>query len=131
MGAAMVDNRWIGKARALERMRQIPVDVRIAVRLQIHVQAAFLTEQIRSAAPVVTGDLKDSVEWHPNPRKDKISAVVTAGRGLEAGYGRRVEFGTPGQQASPFFYPTYRAFRRKIRAAISKAGRTAINLWGS
>lgn len=36
-------------------------------------------------------------------------------------YGRFVEFGTEHSAAQPFFFPTFRANRRRIRAAVSRA----------
>lgn len=50
---------------------------------------------------------------------------VTAGDD-DAFYARMVEFGTPRNTASPFFYPAYRALRRGLKARTSRATRKAI-----
>ncbi len=118
------DNKFANKSRVLERMRKIPVAARIEAREELRKQAAFLSEQIRSAAPVDEGQLRDSVEWHDSPRNDRLSVVVTAGVTTDPDLVRKaraVEFGRPDMEAQPFFFPTYRAYRRRIRAAIGRA----------
>lgn len=130
----MASNRFAGKERALNRMRQIPVAVRSVAREAVDEQAAFLVEQIRPNVPRDEGDLADSLEWRRNPRGDKISVVVTEGakddtQGRKA---RAVEFGRPDMEAQPHFFPTYRANKRKMQNAIQKRVRAAIRrIWGS
>lgn len=117
-------------------MRLIPPAVRAAARNGLDSEAAFLVEQIRPNVPKDEGELADSLEWHRNPRGDKISVVVTEGRNQEgdpAGRkARAVEFGRPDMEAQPHFFPTYRAHKRKMQNRIQKAVRTAIRrIWGT
>lgn len=131
----MADNRFANKQRALDRMKRIPVQVRIDVRGAVDSQGAYLVEQIRPHVPREHGDLAASLEWHRSPRQDKISVLVTEGvtndphlrrkaRGVEFGHiDARSGVEVPAQ---PHFFPTYRAIKRGIRRAISKAAKAAI-----
>lgn len=115
-------------------MRQIPEAVRAVAREALDEQAAYLVEQIRPNVPRDQGDLADSLEWHRNPRLDRIGVVVTEGaddetRGRKA---RAVEFGRPDMEAQPHFFPTYRALKRRMQNAIQKRVRATIRrIWGS
>lgn len=130
----MANNRFAGRERALNRMRQIPVAVRSVAREAVDEQAAILVEQIRPNVPRDEGDLADSLEWHRVARGDKISVAVTEGaddetRGRKA---RAVEFGRPDMDAQPHFFPTYRANKRKMQNGIQKRVRATIRrIWGS
>ena len=53
-----------------------------------------------------------------------LTAIVTAGD-EKAYYSRFAEFGTVKTQAQPFFYPAWRASRKKIRSNISRASNSA------
>lgn len=129
----MADNKFDRKAAVLARMRQIPVRMRVAAREQLDAQAAFLVEQIRPNVPRDHGDLAESLNWKRNPRGDKIGVIVTEGaddetRGRKA---RAVEFGRPDMAAQPHFFPTYRAFKKRIGRAIAKSAKAAARaIWG-
>ena len=126
----MADNQFTNRKRAIARLRAIPPSVRAAARAELDVQAAFLVEQIRPNVPKEHGDLAASLEWHRSPRRDKIVNVITEGRnqpGDDKGRkARAVEFGRPDMAAQPHFFPTYRANRKRMRAAVMRAVRAAI-----
>lgn len=128
----MADNRFTNKRRALDRMSKIPVVARVAARNALDAEGAFLVERIRPNIPVEHGDLADSLEWHRNPRNDKISIVITEGRGQD--YDAKslaIEFGRHDRVAQPHFYPTYRAYKRQIQNRIQKAIRVVVRrVWG-
>jgi hypothetical protein len=136
----MADNRFLGKARALNRMRQIPPAVRRVAREAVDEQAAFLVEQIRPNVPKDEGDLANSLNWRRSLRGDRIGAIITEGANDET-LGRKaraVEFGRPASaesgamEAQPHFFPTYRANKRKMQNAIQKRIRATIaRIWGS
>jgi HK97 gp10 family phage protein len=88
--------------------------------------------------PVDEGDLRDSIQWKPTKATQADSRrspaiVIQAGAdqpGDEAYYVRFVEFGTPETPKQPFFFPSYRLLRRKIRGMLSRAMGRAIKKSG-
>lgn len=131
----MADNRFRGKERALRRMREIPVAVRREARKQLDEAGADLVQRIRPAVPVEEGELRDSVEWHRNPRGDKIGVVVTEGAGQEGDplnrKARAVEFGRDDMAAQPHFHPTYRANKRRLMNKAMRGVRAVVRaIWG-
>lgn len=71
------------------------------------------------------GELRDSLAYYAVPGFQGLKWRVTAGDEA-AFYARMVEFGTPRNSASPFFYPAYRAIRRRLKARMSRAIRKVI-----
>ena len=55
------------------------------------------------------------------------AAMVTAGN-KKAYYAAMVEFGTERTTAQPYFYPSYRANRKRVKARASRAMSKAIKL---
>jgi HK97 gp10 family phage protein len=92
-------------------------------------QADGLAEAIKSAAPVKTGRLRDSVKVRRG--RNTLELVVTAGgddttvsergEGGQYDYSLAVEFGTSRQPAQPFFWRIYRERRSDIEQAINDA----------
>jgi hypothetical protein len=123
-----------GREALIARMRGIPAPVRIAARDALARERVLLEEQIRSAAPRDHGDLAASVRSYDVSSGEKISAVVTAGEteDPEKKYkARAIEFGRPDMEAQPFFFPTYRAFKRPMKARVSRAIKTALKKYWS
>ena len=132
----MVNHRFIGRDRLIRKLRQLPVEVRIAARNELDAQAAFLVEKIRPNVPQDEGDLASSLHWRRNPSRTRIRVIITEGANDET-LGRKaraVEFGRGGDNPmdpQPHFFPTYRAYKRKIQNAIQKAARDAARrIWG-
>lgn len=71
------------------------------------------------------GDLRDSLAYYAVPGFQGLKWRITAGD-EKAFYARMVEFGTPRNTASPFFYPAYRAVRRALKSRMSRAIRKVI-----
>lgn len=125
----MADNRFTGKARIIARMKAIPVAIRIAMREELDKQAAFLVERIRPNVPRDHGDLADSLEWHRAQRSDRLSVIITEGETNDPEKKRKaraVEFGRPDMAAQPHFYPTYRANKKPINAALRRAVKRSV-----
>lgn len=131
-------NTFDRKAKLLARMAAIPDAIKDPSRDKLYEQAEFLVEQIKPAVPYDQDDrdgihLRDSVKWKPNPAPEKISVIVTEGddddtNGRKA---RALEFGRPDMDAQPHFFPTYRAWKKKINSRVLSAGRKVIRqLWG-
>jgi HK97 gp10 family phage protein len=111
--------------------------------------AEKIAEMMRSLVPVDDGDLRASIGWtwgeapkgsfsvSSNVGSNKIT--IFAGN-EKAFYARWVEFGTaphaqggqhagtehPGNRAQPFFFPSYRANKRGVKALLRKAIREAV-----
>jgi len=91
-------------------------------------------------APVDDGDLQDAIHWEVARRSSEIRALrIRAGNG-RVRYAHLVEFGVaphrvggrfkgamhPGTQAQPFFFPAYRALKKRVRARIRRAFKKAV-----
>lgn len=134
-----MDNRFARKAIVLQRLRRLGPAIRAEARNALGDEAQFLVDQIRPNVPVDDGpgggELRDSLEWHRNPRGDKIGVVITEGLGQEGDpknrKARAVEFGRSDMAAQPHFYPTYRAHKRKMKNRVMRRVRAVIrSIWG-
>lgn len=138
----MPPNTFDRKAAVLARIQAIPLEIREASIAKLEEQGDFLVEQIKAVVPFDENDrdgihLRDSVEWKPNPNPGKIGIIVTEGANDES-HGRKaraVEFGRGGKnpmEPQPHFFPTYRAWKKKINSRVLSAGRKVIRqIWGS
>ena len=73
----------------------------------------------------VSGTLAESLKAYEIPGTQGLRWRVTAGD-EDAFYARMVEFGTPRNSASPFFYPAYRSIRRLLKSRMTRATKKAI-----
>lgn len=142
-------------ADALKRkMRMFPVRARREIAKAMELSAEEIVRLAKSLAPVDDGDLQMSIgwTWGEAPKGSMVLGTVRQeGRGAgnmvvtiyagggKAFYARWVEFGTsphinagtrsgtqhPGTAARPFFYPAYRALRKRVRSRTSRAINTA------
>lgn len=121
-----------------------------AVKPAMEQAAQSVVEMMKRQVPFDKGDLVRSIGWTWGDKPKGSIGVASAKFGVlrltifagnaTAYYARFVEFGTaahpqggshpgtqhPGTKAQPFFYPSYRANRKAIKAAIAKAIRLAI-----
>lgn len=152
--------KLLNREKALRKLAAIPPAVRSAAKQALAQSADEITEAIRTAAPQgKTGKLKKSIKQTWGGGKVRYSSL--SGNAGEAGdpdlsvrisagdaktrYAHLVEFGTaphinggafagtehPGTTAQPFFYPTWRAKRRRARARVSRAITKAIKQIGN
>lgn len=101
----------------------------------IREQADKVADAIKAAAPVKTGNLRDSVKVRR--KKSDLSLEVTVGdittvrgeRGPkgEANYAIFVEYGTKNMPAHPFAHSTYRAMQNDVNDAINDAIEEAVS----
>lgn len=112
-----------GERKVLARFRKLPLDVRRQVRPSIVSGAEDIRDMAQRFAPIDDGDLRDSIVTRRGDHE--LAELVTAGN-RQAFYARFVEFGTPTRSATPYFFPSYRALRRRVRARIAQAVRRAI-----
>lgn len=137
----------------LVKLRQETID---KVRAAMEAAASEITGMMRRLVPVEHGDLRDSIGWTwGDAPKGSVSMSHTVGGNTitifagneKAFYARWVEFGTaphnvakgggnksfsgtpiphPGAKARPFFFPSYRASKKQIKAMIRKAITAAV-----
>jgi HK97 gp10 family phage protein len=122
-------NQSVKRFQAL--MAAVPEDVKAPIRRETFDQAAQLAEQMKQVVAVEQGTLRDSIRVETSSR-DPMRALVRAGGPTTRSpsgyqYEHAIEFGTSRQAAQPFFWPTYRANKMRIRRAIRKASIAAIN----
>jgi HK97 gp10 family phage protein len=139
--------------RKLQKLKTATED---PVKIAMVEAAALIVAMMKSLVPVQYGHLRDSIGWtFGDAPKGSISFSATTGRlvltiyaGNEAAYyARWVEFGTaphniakggrnksfkgsgiphPGAAPNPFFYPAFRALRKKAKLMMTKAISSAV-----
>lgn len=131
------------------RFDRLPAEVFDEVAKSVEDSAIEVTQAQKRLAPKRTGKLAASIEYtlEGNPPKHAafrggqrggarggIAATITAGNS-SVRYAALVEFGTaphvagglfagadhPGARAQPFFFPAYRALRRRVKARVSRS----------
>lgn len=144
----------LGRDRMRKVLKALPKTVRRQLRYAIIQQAEAIAAMQRNLAPVKTGALRDSIKVTPGDEdlpayaalksrrteKDpELCAIISAGN-PKVRYSHLVEFGSaphtnegkfagtvnPGARAQPFFYPGFRAGKRRAQLAINKAARQGI-----
>lgn len=116
--------------RFQELMAALPEGVKTPIRQETFRQAALLAGQMKIVVPVGKGTLRDSIRVEESGR-NPMRALVRAGgpattvHGYD--YALATEFGTANTPAQPFFWPSYRASKVRIRRAIRRAAKDAIS----
>lgn len=129
-------------------MVTMPAKIEAATRKAMETGAQELVDMMKRLAPHQTGELRDSIGWAWN--EAPVGATVVAesasdSRGLKivvyagdevAYYAAWVEFGTnprnkgEGKEnkmpAHPFFFPAYRALRKRIKSRVTREMKKAI-----
>lgn len=128
------------KVEKLDRLKAkvaaITPAVRAEVRKAMEKGAEEIVAMARRLVPVDSGTLRNSIgwTWGSAPKGSiKLASAETGGDVLTifagnevAYYAGMVEFGTLRQAAQAFFFPSYRANRRRVKAAASRALNKAI-----
>jgi HK97 gp10 family phage protein len=146
------------KDRLFQALRKSVPAVDAELRSALAKAGDDFVDTAQSLVPYDDGDLHDSIgwAWTKNTQADSSRSpaiVVFAGgepgkvglfsrfrtffgmgarrpTGSGAYYVRFVEFGVPGKPKQPFFFPSYRLVRRKIRGQLSRAMGRAIKKSG-
>lgn len=140
-----------GLAQLKRKLADLPQIVIDEVKAAMEVSAAEIVALAQSLVAVDKGELKKSIgwTWGPVPKgaltiakvkapkaKGNASISIYAGN-TEAFYARWVEFGTsaheqgglfdgtmhPGTKAQPYFFPAFRANRKKAKSRVRAAVR--------
>lgn len=84
----------------------------------------LIAAEQKRLAPVDDGTLRDSIKSKATQGAKSGNQAVQISTGVF--YAPFVEFGTQKAPAQPFFFPGYRATRRKARSVINKAVRESV-----
>lgn len=124
------------RARLKARIKAMPARAKAAAIKQLKVEAERLVAHMKFVVPVDEHDLQRSIRHYPFvDSRGFVSERVIAGgaitrrvsaNGKTYDYARAMEFGTRDLAAQPFFFPTYRRHRTRIRSAVSRAIRKAV-----
>lgn len=119
-------------------MVTMPAKIEAATRKAMETGAQELVDMMKRLAPHRTGELRDSIGWAWNkapagatvigesaPTSRGLKIVVFAGDEV-AFYARFVEFGTSNSPAHPYFFPSYRALRKRIKSRVTREMKKAI-----
>lgn len=124
-----------GTQKLFNAINKIPPSVQDAVSGALEVNGKELVSEIRKNVPVDEADLRNSVKYKmggfrlqgldkgfaSKMHNQKLTLGVKAGDRKNAPYARFVEFGTVKMAARPYFWPTYRALRKRLKARVSRA----------
>lgn len=123
--------------KGVYEFRRRMVGVRAAVERELRAELEIVADQIvadmRLLVPVDDGDLRDSIGWTwgklpggtgpigvvSQAKKDRLRITIYAAGGDQY-YGRFIEHGTKDRPAHPFFFPAWRANRRRVRSRLSR-----------
>jgi HK97 gp10 family phage protein len=143
-----------GRDRLRFVLTKLPKEQRKQLRTAILTGADDIASMQRRLAPFRSGRLRDSIVVTPGDRdipryatlksrrtvKDpELAAIISAGNS-KVRYAHLVEFGTaphenegkfsgtlnPGTPPRPFFYPGFRAQKKRVQNKINRAARKAI-----
>jgi HK97 gp10 family phage protein len=141
---AKVQNR----ERLLRKLAAIPQKVRQHLAPGIEQGAAEVVATAKRLAPKDSGALERSIKYIKGSRATSkgtqegdpdLTVHIVAGND-EAWYARLVEFGTPphenkgkfagtqhpGTRPQPYFYPAWRAYRKRVKSRITRAMKKGI-----
>lgn len=138
--------RWINKAEVLRRIARLAPAIKEKIKEGLAESADELVAAQKKAAPKRTGKLAEAIIWewgaigraNSNP---EFTITVHIAAGPQRRIGPLVEFGVaphinegiyagtqnPGFPAEPFFYPIYRAYKKRIKSRARRAVRDGIN----
>jgi HK97 gp10 family phage protein len=129
-----------GVSKFNARWRAIPEKAKKQVRFAMEEAANDIVEEIWSIAPQgATGRLGASIGWTwGDAPKGSLTIGTVGGKeygtmritiyagGGDAFYARFLEFGTIKAPAHPFFFPVWRARRKRVKNRITRAVRQTI-----
>lgn len=130
----------IGVAKLRRKLEALVAVGRDEIKRAMETSADEIVALAKNLVPVDKGDLKDSIGWtwgkapkgamtlgkvQSDGVDSEFTITIFAGNS-EAYYARWVEFGTQKMAAQPYFYPSYRALRRRSKSRVTRAVTKAI-----
>lgn len=134
--------RIIGLAKLHKKLQRMPDVAKTKIKAAMEQGADEIVAMMRNLVPVDSGALRDSIGWSwgkapqgamtlgkmaANNLAGELTITIYAGTrdkklgDADAYYARFVEFGTKHMAASPYFYVSYRANKKKVRSRIRRA----------
>lgn len=122
----------------------IPGHVRERTRKAMEQGADEIVAMAKNLVPVDTGALRDSIGWTWGDAPEGAMVLASSRRvggeritifagarnkslgDRDAFYARWVEFGTQKAYPRPFFFPSYRTLKRRVKGRITREMRKAI-----
>lgn len=133
-----------GAKSLVKKLVAMPAKARKEISEAIEKGATELVSLQKAAVPVKTGRLKSSIKWqwggheiYSALRGDaKLSAVITAGgkattvpvrkgQSPSYDYALGMEFGNKRSPSNPYFFPSYRLIKRRIKGRVTRAANKA------
>lgn len=112
----------MAKTQGLERLKAkiaaLPTVSKIEMMASLNQSADELAAMQKRLVAVDEGDTRESIEKIEG--KHELQIIVQAG-GKKAPHARWLEFGTVKAAARPFFWPSYRSLRKRIKSRASRA----------
>ena len=117
----------------------MPKRVENATRKAMEKGAQEMVDMAKRLVPVESGSLRDSINWTwgEAPKGATVLAESTpTERGLKITVyatdfkARWLEFGTVKMRAQPYFFPSWRTLRKRIKSRIVREQRKAIKFVG-
>lgn len=136
-----------GLERFQRRLSTVPKAARDELRKALEQSAEEVVSHMKRLVPVVTGELQMSIgwTWGEAPKgamiiaRSRASAFTKAAAGAgmvitiyaaggETWWGRLIEFGKgPLRKGrSPFFYPVWRIYKKRVKSRIARATKKAV-----
>lgn len=121
--------------RLLRKLAALPEAAKADIRPALEKSAAEIVALAKSLVPTDSGALRDSIgwTWGSAPEGSRVLGTVAAGDltitlfagSSDAYHARWIEFGTVKMNRQPYFFPAYRALRKRSLRRIKAAGRKA------
>jgi len=129
-----------GVAELRKKLAAMPKVAKAEIRKVLEVSAAEMVSLAKALAPVDVGNLRDSIRSEPGDHDlavvvraggELTTREVRAGSGEDYDYSLAAEFGTIDTPEQPFFWPSYRAVKKRAKnratRAVRKAARRAVS----
>ncbi|PLR25063.1 hypothetical protein SGCZBJ_12565 [Caulobacter zeae] len=124
--------------RALARMKRLPPAVKEEVDSRLYRKVDQLVGRQKRAAPVDPqsddpGKFRDSIRAYENPDRPLSYRITADARDADGKFiGGNIEHGHRARdgthvEASPSFFPTYRAWKRPTKRDLAAGARKALN----
>ncbi|WP_108398787.1 HK97-gp10 family putative phage morphogenesis protein [Devosia submarina] len=138
----------LGLDRLKRKLKRFPQVVEAEIKAAMETSANEIVALAKSLAPADSGDLRNSIAWtygdapqgaivlgKVKGRQSRNLKITVYAGGPDAYYARFIEFGTaphvnggrfagshnPGTAAQSFFYPAYRANRKRAKGRVTRA----------
>ena len=127
--------RILGLAKLHKKLARMSQGAKDEIQKALEAAADEIVDMAKRLAPVDQGELRDSIgwTWGKAPKgaitlgkvaeaslAGDLTITVFAGNS-QAYYARFVEFGTQKMPAQPYFYPAYRATKKRAKSRVRRS----------